>query len=170
MSCGRRRAESCPARLLVGWATPRGAAHVVCRGYPGSYTPHLRTPSVTNKYVLSSFTCSLRSILQGVTRVFTDTKTSVHRACKHINSRNYAHRWPWSLSVIPFLVQYSARVCKFFPGSSTKLTHSESIQHFGARPPCMHVTLQLSWAITCHLDTSARLVIWPKAKTRKRPV
>jgi len=40
MSCGRRRAESCLARLLlVGWATPRGAAHVVCHGYPGSYTP-----------------------------------------------------------------------------------------------------------------------------------
>ena len=32
--------ESCPARLLlVGWATPRGAAHVVGRGYPGLYTP-----------------------------------------------------------------------------------------------------------------------------------
>ena len=42
MSCGRRRAELCPARLLlVGCATPRGAAHVVCRGYPGSYTPQL---------------------------------------------------------------------------------------------------------------------------------
>ena len=42
MSCGRRRAESCLARLLlVGWATPRGAAHVVCHGYPGSYTPQL---------------------------------------------------------------------------------------------------------------------------------
>ena len=42
MSCGRRRAESCLARLLlVGWATPRGAAHVVYRGYLGSYTPQL---------------------------------------------------------------------------------------------------------------------------------
>jgi hypothetical protein len=42
MSCGRRRAESCPTRLLlVGWATLRGASHVVCRGYPGSYTPQL---------------------------------------------------------------------------------------------------------------------------------
>ena len=40
MSCGRRRAESCPARLLlVGWATPRGAAHVVGHGYLGLYTP-----------------------------------------------------------------------------------------------------------------------------------
>ena len=40
MSCGRRRAKSCPARLcLVGWAAPEGAAHVVRRGYPGSY-PH----------------------------------------------------------------------------------------------------------------------------------
>ena len=40
MSCRRHRAKSCPARLrLVGWATPEGAAHVVCRGYPGSY-PH----------------------------------------------------------------------------------------------------------------------------------
>ena len=42
MSCERRRAESCLARLLlVGWATPRGVAHVVCRGYPGSYPPQL---------------------------------------------------------------------------------------------------------------------------------
>ena len=42
MSCGRRRPESCPARLrLVGWAAPEGAAHVVCRGYPGSYPPQL---------------------------------------------------------------------------------------------------------------------------------
>ena len=42
MSCGRRRAESCPARLhLVGWAAPRGAAHVVYRGYPGLYPPQL---------------------------------------------------------------------------------------------------------------------------------
>ena len=31
-----------PARLrLVGWAAPGGAAHVVCRGYPGSYPPQL---------------------------------------------------------------------------------------------------------------------------------
>ena len=42
MSCGRHRAESYPARLrLVGWVAPKGAAHVVCRGYPGSYPPHL---------------------------------------------------------------------------------------------------------------------------------
>ena len=42
MSCGRRRAELCPARLhLVGWATPRGVAHVVCHGYPGLYPPQL---------------------------------------------------------------------------------------------------------------------------------
>ena len=42
MSCGRRRAESCPAKLrLVGWATPGGAAHMVCRGYPGLYPPQL---------------------------------------------------------------------------------------------------------------------------------
>ena len=40
MYCGRCRATSCSARLhLVGWTTPRGAAHVVCRGYPGSYPP-----------------------------------------------------------------------------------------------------------------------------------
>ena len=33
---------SCPARLhLVGWAAPGGVAHVVCRGYPGSYPPQL---------------------------------------------------------------------------------------------------------------------------------
>ena len=33
---------SCPARLhLVGWAAPEGVAHVVCRGYPGSYPPQL---------------------------------------------------------------------------------------------------------------------------------
>ena len=38
MSCGRRRPESCPARLrLVGWAAPGGAAHVFYRGYLGSY-------------------------------------------------------------------------------------------------------------------------------------
>ena len=42
MSCGRRRAESCPARLhLVGWAALEGVAHMVCRGYLGSYTPQL---------------------------------------------------------------------------------------------------------------------------------
>ena len=33
---------SCPARLcLVGWAAPKGAAHVVCYGYPGLYPPQL---------------------------------------------------------------------------------------------------------------------------------
>ena len=42
MSCGSRRAESCPARRrLVGWAAPGGVAHVVCRGYLGSYPPQL---------------------------------------------------------------------------------------------------------------------------------
>ena len=42
MSCRRRRAESCPVRLrLVGWAAPESEAHVVCRGYPGSYPPQL---------------------------------------------------------------------------------------------------------------------------------
>ena len=42
MSYGRRRAESCPARLhLVGWAALEGAAHVICRGYLGSYPPEL---------------------------------------------------------------------------------------------------------------------------------
>ena len=42
MSCGSHQAESCPARLhLVGWAAPGGTAHVVCRGYPGSYPPQL---------------------------------------------------------------------------------------------------------------------------------
>ena len=42
MSSERHRAESCSARLcLVGWAAPEGVAHVVCRGYPGSYTPQL---------------------------------------------------------------------------------------------------------------------------------
>ena len=42
MSCGRRRPESCPARLrLVGWAAPEGVAHVVYHGYPGSYPPQL---------------------------------------------------------------------------------------------------------------------------------
>ena len=40
MSCGRRRPESCPAKLhLVGWAAPEGATHVVYRGYSGSYPP-----------------------------------------------------------------------------------------------------------------------------------
>ena len=42
MPCGRRRAESCPARLLlVGWTTPGGVAHVACHGYPGSHPPQL---------------------------------------------------------------------------------------------------------------------------------
>ena len=42
MACGARRAAPCSARLhLVGWATPGGAAHVVYRGYPGSYPPQL---------------------------------------------------------------------------------------------------------------------------------
>ena len=42
VSCRMRRAASCPARLhLVGWAATRGAAHVVCHGYPGSYPPQL---------------------------------------------------------------------------------------------------------------------------------
>ena len=42
MSCGSHRAELCPARCrLVGWAAPRGTAHVVYRGYPGSYPPHI---------------------------------------------------------------------------------------------------------------------------------
>ena len=26
---------------LVGWTAPGSAAHVVCRGYPGSYPPQL---------------------------------------------------------------------------------------------------------------------------------
>ena len=44
MSCGRHRAELCPARLrLVGWAAPEGIAHVVCCGYPGSYPLQLVT-------------------------------------------------------------------------------------------------------------------------------
>ena len=42
MPCGRRRPESCLASLrLVGWAALEGVAHVVCRGYPGSYPPQL---------------------------------------------------------------------------------------------------------------------------------
>ena len=42
MPCGRRRAESYPARLrLVGWTAPEGATHVVCRGYLGTYPPQL---------------------------------------------------------------------------------------------------------------------------------
>ena len=31
---------------LVGWATPRGAAHVACHGYLGSYPPHARTKHI----------------------------------------------------------------------------------------------------------------------------
>ena len=42
MACGARRAAPCSARLrLVGWTTPGGVAHVVCRGYLGSYPPQL---------------------------------------------------------------------------------------------------------------------------------
>ena len=37
-----RRAAPCSARLrIVGWVTSEGAAHVVCRGNPGSYPPQL---------------------------------------------------------------------------------------------------------------------------------
>ena len=45
--------QSCaPARLrLVGWAAPRGAAHVVCRGYPGSYPQHHRMSLVRHAVV-----------------------------------------------------------------------------------------------------------------------
>ena len=42
MSCGTRRAVPCTVSFrLVGWTTPGGAAHVVCRGYPGLYPPQL---------------------------------------------------------------------------------------------------------------------------------
>ena len=42
MSCGSRRAESCPARRhLVSWVAPGGIAHVVYRGYLGSYPPQV---------------------------------------------------------------------------------------------------------------------------------
>ena len=42
MSCGTRRAVPCTIGLrLVGWTAPGSAAHVVCRGYPGSYPPQL---------------------------------------------------------------------------------------------------------------------------------
>ena len=38
VSCGTRRAAPCSARLrFVGWTSSGGAAHVVYRGYPGSY-------------------------------------------------------------------------------------------------------------------------------------
>ena len=57
MSYGRRRAESCPARLrLVGWAAPEGATHVVYHGYLGSYPPQLVSehlaPAVQHRFEL----------------------------------------------------------------------------------------------------------------------
>ena len=61
MSCGRHRAESCPARLhLVGWATPGGAAHVVYHGYPRSY------PTIPD-VVAHEFECPLGDPSHGVT-------------------------------------------------------------------------------------------------------
>ena len=42
MPCGTRRAVSCTIGLrLVGWTTLGSTAHVVYRGYPGSYPPPL---------------------------------------------------------------------------------------------------------------------------------
>ena len=42
MPRGTFRAVLCTVGLhLVGWTAPRSAAHVVCRGYPGSYPPQL---------------------------------------------------------------------------------------------------------------------------------
>ena len=42
MSYSTRPAVPCTISLrLVGWTTLGGAAHVVCRGYPGSYPPQL---------------------------------------------------------------------------------------------------------------------------------
>ena len=42
MPCGTRRAVSCTTGLrLVGWTTLGSTAHVVYRGYPGSYPPQL---------------------------------------------------------------------------------------------------------------------------------
>ena len=46
MFCGIGRAVPCTVSLrLVGWTTLNGAAHVVCRGYPGSYPPQDGNPS-----------------------------------------------------------------------------------------------------------------------------
>ena len=66
MSYGRRRADSCPTRLLlVGWATPRGVAHVVRRGYLGSYTPqshlHLNIKPIS-KTLIKSFADILHNL------------------------------------------------------------------------------------------------------------
>ena len=42
MSCGTRQVVPCTVGLhLVGGTAPGRAAHVVCRGYPGSYRPQL---------------------------------------------------------------------------------------------------------------------------------
>ena len=42
MPCGARRAAPSTMGLrLMGWTTPGSAAHVVCRGYSGSYPPQL---------------------------------------------------------------------------------------------------------------------------------
>ena len=42
MSSGTRRVVPCIVSIhLVGWTTPGGTAHVVYRGYPGSYPPQL---------------------------------------------------------------------------------------------------------------------------------
>ena len=57
MSCGNRRAESCPIRrYLVGWVAPEGTTHVVCGGYPGLYptqlVPEHLVPIVQRRYAL----------------------------------------------------------------------------------------------------------------------
>jgi len=50
MSCGACRAVPCTVGLrLVGWTTPSGVAHVVCRGYPGSYPPQWSITCITSK-------------------------------------------------------------------------------------------------------------------------
>ena len=42
MSCDARRAVSCTVGLrIMGWTAPGSAAHIVCRGHPGSYPPQL---------------------------------------------------------------------------------------------------------------------------------
>ena len=76
MSCGRHRAELCPARLLlVGWATPRGIAHVAYHGYPGSYTPQL-----VPEHLVLVVQCRLKLVRAGANNAEQSSSWSNHHA------------------------------------------------------------------------------------------
>ena len=64
MSCGTRRAVPYTVSLrLVGWTTPGSIAHVVYRGYPGSYPPQL-----VLERLVSTVQCRLELVRVGVNK------------------------------------------------------------------------------------------------------